>query len=476
VEELNNIERNHRFKIIYDIFKGGPQNLVTLLLFFSIGVKNLGFPLALSIALVIVLFVLGISILNWWKTLFSVGNRSIYYQKGILNVERKEILFEKINTVDMAESIMDRIFKTATIKIDAGISGTQGSEIKLVLSKARAKEIREALLQRESASELEKLEQLNKKVIKIAEKDLFLYSIISNSVFQGLGIIFVALQFLDDILENFMKIDTSGIGHRFDAASNIYRVLIIVGSVIFLLLLGTLFSIIVNFIKYYDFKLEPESDKLNIGYGVVNKKSYSFDRKKISGIHMKQNILMRLTGFITLEVESIGYGDEKGEQAILYPVLRVKEVDAVLYKLLPEFVFEGKEKQCPRKAFFGFFMLKLVFWIIVTTALVLINIKFILIGLILLIFLMLTALLQFKNTALGLQHNVVYLSYGIFTKKQSLLKVKAIQSLTVSQNIFQRRSNLCSFKINIYSNLFGKEFKVKGLRHHEELFMNGVLS
>lgn len=56
---------------------------------------------------------------------------------------------------------------------------------------------------------------------------------------------------------------------------------------------------------------------MNISYGLINEKNYSFDKKKIKGIHIKQNLLMQFFNISTIEIENIGYGDEKGEKAIL---------------------------------------------------------------------------------------------------------------------------------------------------------------
>ncbi len=50
--------------------------------------------------------------------------------------------------------------------------------------------------------------------------------------------------------------------------------------------------------------------------------------------------------------------------------------------------------------------------------------------------------MQYRNTAIGMSDSLMYMSYNGFTKKQSILKNKAIQSMKMSTTFFRRKKRI----------------------------------
>jgi uncharacterized membrane protein YdbT with pleckstrin-like domain len=53
------------------------------------------------------------------------------------------------------------------------------------------------------------------------------------------------------------------------------------------------------------------------------------------------------------------------------------------------------------------------------------------------------------------------MSSGGFSKKQTYIKEKSIQSITKSQNFFQKSKGVCNYTINLAGFLIGKDFTAK---------------
>ncbi|MDD3224517.1 MAG: PH domain-containing protein [Clostridium sp.] len=465
---LNKILRNHFFKIFYSFGKMFKE-LISIVFAWGFLMKWIGVKLGILAASGMIVLIFVYYIVEWRKNIFIIKDKSIYHKEGVFNVKEIEIPLKRINTVDISRGPIEEFFKVSTIKIDNGNAKDHESELKFILNKDRAEEIRNLLLKRNKCEF--KTEQLS---YSLGLKELFIYSIISDSMIKGLGILFALQQFLDEYIKKIFKVNvnTSKYAGKFISSNfnnKIYEVFIMIFGLLFVTFC---ISIIYSTIKYYKFKLWTDDSKICINYGIIDKKNYSFHRKKIKGIHIKQSILMQVLGYFTIEIESIGYGDEKGEKAILYPICNRRLKDEILNNLLKEFIYEGDFNKPSNSVYMSFFYKKLIFLTAATCVLGFIKLKFILFGIPLFAFLFIIGHSQFKNTALGMNKDLVYIGHNIFTKTQSILNVKAVQSVTLSYNYFQHRRGICNYKFILYSSDYGKEIVVRNLTDNiiEEFF------
>ncbi|MCY6483137.1 PH domain-containing protein [Clostridium aestuarii] len=456
---MNNIERNNGLEAVYEFFKGIFKELIFIFLAYNFLNKRFGNKIAMLILVVYIIFDILICFLEWYKTIYYFNEKSIFYQNGIVNITKREVPLSKINTIDMSQGIFERIFKLTRIKIDTGNVKNDESEICLTVSSKRASEIKNILIDKEN-------EQINtdkEKEYKLNLKSLIIYSLISNAILKGLGLIWIFNKFLDDI-KKFIKFD---ILHYFkdiklEEVNN--KILGIIIFIMGIIIISICLSIIYNCFKYYNFKTFLEENKLNVSYGFVDRKNYSFDKKKIKGVHIKQNFLMQILNMGTIEIESIGYGDKKGEKAILYPICNEKFQKEIISELLPEFCFTEQIYKSPTSACVRFILKKIIFSSIIFVFLIY-KFKYAYVGLVLLIFVLILGYMQYKNTAIGISDTLVYMSYNGFYKTKSIIKISAVQSSTISFDYFQKRMGLCDYTINIFGVFFGKNIKVKNMRY-----------
>ncbi|MHC6179665.1 PH domain-containing protein [Clostridium sp. JNZ X4-2] len=451
-------ERNHILKIFYDMAKL-IKEFIGIVVAVGVLVNKIGLVRSILIGIVLFVMVVLYEFLLWRKNFFTIGKNSIYHQEGVFNIKKVEIPFERINTIDISQRLIERIFKAATIKIDTGDTSNKGSELKFTLKKARAEELRDILLKREVGSSTEE----NRKSYTVKPRELIVYSLVSNSVLKGIGILFVVQQFFDQYLKDLIHIDTSMYIDKLqkeDIYYAIYTVALIVLSLIFI---SILLAIVYVFLRYYDFKMWADRNKIYVKYGAISRKNYSFDRAKIKGIHVKQTVFMQLFGFFTMEIESIGYGDEQGEKAILYPMCNSFLKDEIIKDLLGEFKYSGDITKPSRTAGFRFLYKKVIFWAVTALACFFIKPEFVLVTLVLLLFLLIMGYLEFKNTAFGIDGSLIYMCYKSFNKTQSILKMEAVQSITLSHTYFQHKKGFCDYSIILYSSNLGKVLEVKNL-------------
>ena len=197
-------ERNHILKIFYDMAKL-IKEFIGIIVAVGVLVNKIGIVRSVLIGVVLAAAVILYEFLLWRKNFFAVGENFIYHQEGVFNVKKVEIPFERIDTIDISQRLAERIFKVATIKIDTGDTSNRGSELKFTLKKTRAEQLRDILLKRSAVDS--KVQEERSYTVK--PRELIIYSLVSNSVLKGLGMLLVAQQFFDQYLKNFIPVDTS---------------------------------------------------------------------------------------------------------------------------------------------------------------------------------------------------------------------------------------------------------------------------
>ncbi|BAH07729.1 PH domain-containing protein [Clostridium kluyveri] len=464
MKKLNKIERNHILRLFYDFI-----NMIKNFIFFaiiSIGVliTKIGLIKSILISAILIIVIILYQFLAWRKNFFIVKTNSIYHEEGIFSIKKIEIPLDRINTIDISQKLLERIFKVATIKIDTGDTN-KDSELKFTLDKDKTETLKNILLKNQNIT-TNTPEEDNQLYYILSSKHLLIYSLISNSLFKGLGLLLVAQQFLDDYFKAFININTSDYINKLQKDKIYNNIKIILFFVIALILISLCLSIIYNFFKYYNFKMWADEKNIYINYGALNKKNYSFYKEKVKGIHIKQTILMQCFKFFTLEIESIGYGDEEGEKSILYPICNASLKNHILKNIFEEFQYTGQINKPPKNTYFRFLYKKFILWAVTAAICFFIKPKFALLSFIFLLFLFIMGHLEFKNTAFGMDKNIIYMCCHGFNKTQSLLKINAVQSMTLSYSYFQYNKGLCNYSIILHSSSFGKTFQVKNLKNN----------
>ena len=63
--------------------------------------------------------------------------------------------------------------------------------------------------------------------------------------------------------------------------------------------------------------------------------------------------------------------------------------------------------------------------------------------------------LNYKNTSLGVNKELIIASSGSIEKVTSVIKQEYLQSVEIKENPFQRKKYVCNYRLDIYSNKFG---------------------
>ncbi len=448
------------------------------------------------------LFLLIFAVLSWKNTFYYVENGVLFYQKGVLSKSKQGIGIDKITTINENQELIERIFRLSTFKVDAG-SATKGNEIKLTISKKEAEVLKEKLgksklkvdsqeatlgesdepignhpIENKAAGYDESYDHQSMKTeYRVSVKELILYAITSNSLFAGLIFLLAVWQFIEDIpfVKNFIE-GPAGIwiNQHFDATVKGLSVPAIIGVVLFVifayLFFSFLISIIVAVVKYYDFTVSRQGDKIKITYGLLEKKKYDLSANKITALYLNYGLIGQFYKIGELKIESIGYGDEKGEAAILYPILRDNKRIEILKALLPEYAFEDATCKPPKRALKSFVM-KYTGVPFIIAIILSFTVPYGVFSWFIVALFSVSGFVNYKKTRISRTSDQFVMMGGVLGKWIAVIKSPHIQAIITKQSIFQKQNGLIHLEYSYQSNNFGKKLGVQFLDQNEVVTM-----
>lgn len=186
---------------------------------------------------------------------------------------------------------------------------------------------------------------------------LLLFSVFFSSGFSGT--VYVAMFFLKggDIAHDIISMSLNTLTK--ETAKLTDKLLLKIPSVA--LMIGVFFlaswflSFIVNLFRYARFRIEADDKCIKISYGIFNHIDYRIKLAHINYTDIRQNLIMKLCGAVTVNISCAGYGAAKNRMPVLVPVRRAKDMGKGFEKIG---VPEGKEIRFrSRKAGVGSYLL-----------------------------------------------------------------------------------------------------------------------
>lgn len=455
--------RLHPAAIFFTLVKTFKELIFTIgIWFFTLNEFGLTF-FVIGIC-VIILVVLLFNVLSWYCYTYRVEEEELRVEYGILIRKKRYISKNRIQSIDLTQSIIHRLFKLVKVNIETAGSGT-GAEASLkAVRLSVGEELREELklVHKENpqmggvTNEAEPKQPSQ----KITIKRLFLAGTTSGSI----GVIFIIISALASDFSDYIPDDFY---------DNTVQTIISFGimisailSIVWLLLLW-LVGIAGTMIKYGHFTISKNQDELLITRGLLEKKQTTIPLRRIQAVEVNESILRQPLGFVTLHAVIAGGSVEKGEEAstILFPIMKRSEVDDFLNRFLPGYVSKRNDLIGPPKQakLFYVFRSSIVLLLAIIAIACLIP-QFFWVPILVLFICFYVGLLRFKDAGFRMDGKQLTLRYRVFSRTTVILSHKRIQSFQRKQHVFQQKASVATVEASIVSTSdAGKHYKIKDL-------------
>ncbi|HYH14769.1 MAG TPA: PH domain-containing protein [Flavisolibacter sp.] len=379
------------------------------------------------------------SILKFLYFRFQIINEELIIHKGWLKKTTVIVPLHKIQTIHIEQSFLHQFLGIVKAGIDtAGSKKTEVSIDALHLSMAKALQARvQAIDKQETPTAAHPMQALP--LLRLSGKDLLRLSLSANHI----EAFFILLSFVYGVYDNLKRVSENVIT---DTSALLPDTLFFISFfILFTLCITVLISTTRIVLKFYDYKVWQQQAGFYIKGGLTSLKEQFVPFSKVQYITWRANWVRKQLGLWMLEYKIAGSDEVKASQKVEVPITQSAYIATLV---TPYAAIPGTAADPIRiHASFVYRRLLMVGFL---PALVLIAGSWFwwqekaLIFLLLPLFVGLKAALLQKRFRLYAYSDLVYINRSSYGSTYTLLPWYKLQSVSLQQNIYQRKHNLAS--------------------------------
>lgn len=406
--------------------------------------------------------------LTWLTTTYMLDEERFYLRRGIFSKTDQTIPFSKVQNINRHTSFPHRLLGLTSIRFETGIAGDDASIKFGVISKKEALRLEKAVQEQKEPQETEELfyaDEINQSLdpdqakgkpqkdrivhFQPTRRDLLKASMTSFSFLLLVPLLASLYYNISEFLELEERLD--GI-----AASLLGSPWMIAGVVLLIVFASFGFGVYHSFMKYGKYEISSDSQRIYIKKGVLSEASFSIAKERVQAIEIKQSFTKRILGLAEVKLISAGSLSMDSEDlniSSLYPFLPKDKAFKLVTELLPAYRVQEHMQRLPRRALWVRLLKPSWLWIIATAVLAYFQPNFLgieatwwIVSSFLLVFVLLSRVLDFLHTRYCLNDELIQLKDGGFTSTLFITKREKIVEVEITQSRIQRRLGLNSLQ------------------------------
>ncbi len=437
-------KRLHPVAAVANFLQSLKELLLPVFVLIIFGGEGVFFQFIASGLIILLLLISGI--VRWLRFTYRIEEGELRIESGVFVRKKRYIPFERIQSLDLSEGILQRPFNLVKMKVEtAGSSGKGDAEaILTAINKQEASMIQQALLHSKGQALQDGNEELAIEpkadiVYKISPGELLLLSSTSGGAGVVISAVVAFLLQLDEVLpyerifaqfESFIK-------------SGILFISIIVFIIFFI---AWLIALIGSLLKYADFTVKKVDNDLIITRGLLEKRQFTIPFNRIQAVKITENLLRQPFGFASVYVESAGGSlqDVSSSSVLLLPITKKSRIADILKPYIKGYSFEPLLRPAPRRSCLRYLFRGFLTSILPIVLPILFSRPWGYFALLLLPFSLLLSYLKYKDAGWGIDGQQLTLRYRGLLKNTVFMKKNRIQKLSMEQSYFQIRADLAT--------------------------------
>ena len=388
-------------------------------------------------------------------------NQEFIITEGILNKSKTTIQLNKIQQVNINQSLIQKFVGVYALDVDTAGSSKKEGSIKAI-SHTVALELKARLLENERKTVVSEAEFDQSIVaetspeehpfIKISLLTLIKVGITSNYL-RSLGLLLLFVSTIFENLSNFTEddfIDDQSIENYFDETA-ILRGILLLATVLFLIVL--IINLVRVVFKYFDYKIAKQKGSLLLSYGLLNTKSTIIKPEKVQVTTVTRNYFQKKMDILEIKIkQATSEGPEEKKSAIEIPGCSEVERDQILnllFKTIPEKGVMLKPNF--RKLVFSIFtsiVLPLSVYFAFAHWMEPEVYEFIYLVPVYAIFIGLIVYFGFKNNRLFVSDTFIIKQHGAWDIENEIIEPGKIQAITTSQLFWHKKADIGSIVLH----------------------------
>lgn len=259
--------------------------------------------------------VLAIAILRWHSIEIIVNHKTVTVKNGIFLKNCAVIEKSRLSSISLKQNPVDILLKSVQCSINTEAGQPQKDDFSLKMYKQDARHLVRLVYGEE-----------NREIIKFSTFKIALFSAATSSaatgIIVGLPIINQTSELLGIAISDMLFAEINTIAERFSAFFPK-----VVNTITLLFLAAYAISFLISFFKNLNFDLKSGKREFDIQSGVFVRKRIVFKKSQVNNVCLEQTPLLRLFNRFSMRASIGGYGNIRGEKAVIVPVASHSEIE-----------------------------------------------------------------------------------------------------------------------------------------------------
>lgn len=402
--------------------------------------------------------------IGWETTRWWLREDEVRLRTGVLSEKVVAIPLERVQAVDTVRGPVQRLFGVVELHVQAAGGGKQGEIVLKAVTTAEAEELREAVraagdtptaaVAAEAAAG-PGLAHPEAPAARPARPDgpraewrLGRGRLVAAALTSGsFGVLVPVVAGLSQTFDDVFGADQA---ERLVPHSVAAVALIVVGVVA----AAWLLSVLGTLVAFAGFTATRDGERLRIGRGFLERREASVPVARVHAVRVIESPLREPFGLATVRIESAGYAAEAATAQTLLPVVRRRDVPAVLAQLLPELAAPPDlpfTTVPPPRARRRFLLPPVATALVVAAGLAIAFPPYGLLALLLLVPAAAFGLAAFRASGAARTGDLVVLRSRGLTRQTATADARRLQEVRTRANPFQRRGHLATLAVAVSS-------------------------
>lgn len=398
-----------------------------------------------------VLFIglLVVAVLTYRNFFFYAVGESFIIEKGVFGREKINVPFERIQTVNINQNVIQRLLGVVGIKIDTAGSSVKELEI-AALPKSVARQIQSYLMEQKSSKTFNEDNAALDDNFSMAKKQALMELNMTDLIKIGLtenhlrtaGFLFAIINgyywqfqdYFEDYTERFMNDDATWMSYW-----TLTLPLIIVVTFIGIALL----SVVQSILKFYGLRFYCDQEGVKLESGLLKRAEYQIPENKIQLIKWSTNPLRKLAGYKTVVVKQASSVELNDKASVMIPACRDLQLERILSNFYPA-KDTSKFQVYPAQKWFQF-QVSLIFAVlpgILFSALGFLESPFFIVAIVWVGFALPLSIKYAQSMLLRSNREVLQLQRGWLFPQTVMINYYKLQNIRFKQNVIQKRRGL----------------------------------
>lgn len=407
---------------------------------------------------VLTLVILTHVILHFYHFFYFLDDKEFVIQKGYLKKVRIAVPYDRIQSINSKQNILQRILRVETLELDT--AGSKGQEVQLIaLDNSQIAELKSQFaIRRNSAHSSEITSETEQEVtipevqekllLKLDFGDLIKIGISENHIKS----LFIVLALVGGFIQQLQEIFTGMTDSYEEEVKNYFLKgsIVLVSALTFLLLIvGIAYSMIRVILLYFDLHFSRLEKHFKLKSGLLNKKEWTIPYRKIQVLSWSTNPLRKWMDFVSVKFFLASSDQTDDKKNIQIPGLNTRKKGFVFQEIFGDSTFKWSVSLKPHKVFFIRFFIFTAILPLITPALFFYDEWiFWVMAMVWAGFWLWMTILRLRKRIVNLNLEMLEQVSGMIGEEHLLVELYKVQRITLNQSWLQRRRGLATLVLH----------------------------